>query len=215
MHVDTKTARLPVAAELADDLTRVAQEFGVFVDLSAKPGDVAIDNLSGLQALTKRQVVELDQTGGLDRLAEILSEKTSATEVIAIDPKPSIAARIGRAVRAATRALVSAAKRAAKAIKDALSWLASPVGVLHEWNQNRRLPELYTGRHRPSVAWYGAQRSTMSRVAVQRKQRSGRQPADSEPALPEYWVSHVARAIEAIRGHEDVLHPKAGYQFRC
>jgi hypothetical protein len=174
-------------ADPTDELTQLADEVGVLV---------SEDNL------TKRQLVDLDA---------ILREKTSATEIVAPVPRRTIATRL----RAFVRSVKAWARRAVSAVKETLGWLAEPFGVIAEYYRNKREPGDYTGRHRTAGAWYGSQRSTASRVAIQRRRMAGRQPDDSEPALPEYWVSHMARAIEAIRGHEDVLHPKRGYQFIC
>ena len=186
-------------ADPLDDLTQVAQGVGVFVD-----------------DLTKKQPVPIDQTGGLDRLREILREKSSANQVVddSTVEKPTLAARVTTFIRA----VKAWAKRAVQVVREALAWVAQPLGVVAEYWRNKREPGDYTGRHRTAGAWYGQQRSTSSRVAIQRRRLAGRQPDDSEPALPgpnEYWVSHVARAIEAVRGHEDALHPKRGYQFIC
>jgi hypothetical protein len=178
------------------DLTRVAMEMGVFVDP------------------TKRQhVPSLDQTGGLDRLIEILEEKSSAQAIV--DEPPTIASRVRGAFRAAFRVVKAWARRAVSAVRDALKWLASPAVVVAEYYRNRRNAGDYTGRHRTLSTWYGTQRSTASRVKVQRRRTAGRAPADSEPALPEHFVSYLAVVIEAMRGHDDALHPRAGYQFRC
>lgn len=190
-------------ADRADDLTEVADAVGVFV---------APD-------LTVRQSVPIDQTGGLDPLREILDDKTSANDVIVVEDatvdiiglSPHWSARVGRFVRA----IKAWASRAVKVARDALAWLTEPIGAIAERARWRDEPGDYAGRHRTAQAWYGVQRSTASRVAIQRRRQSGRQPADSEPALPEHWVSYVALMIETMRGHEDALHPRSGYQFRC
>lgn len=188
-------------ADRADDLTEVADAVGVFV---------APD-------LTVRQPVPVDQTGGLERLREILDDKTSANDVVVVDDATIIPVTESMAARArrALRTVRAWASRAVKVARDALAWLTEPIGVIAERARWHDEPGDYAGRHRTAQAWYGVQRSTASRVAIQRRRQSGRQPADSEPALPEHWVSYVALMIETVRGHEDALHPRAGYQFRC
>jgi hypothetical protein len=182
-------------ADLDLDLAKVAVEVGVFA------------------------TQEPDVTGGLDQLHAILREKTSANPTVVegstvesattpVTPPRSRALGVLRRVQAWAR-------RAVKTVRETLAWLHEPFAAIAARRRVRRETPDYTGRHRTESTWYGAQRSTASRVAIQRRRMAGRQPDDSEPALPEYWVSHMVRAIETIRGHEDVLHPKRGYQFTC
>jgi hypothetical protein len=182
-------------ADLDHDLIKVAAEVGVFT------------------------AQEPDVTGGLDQLRSILREKTSANPTIVesstVEPMAAPTRRLRVVARTLLRRVQAWARRAVQTVRETLAWLREPfVAIVARRRQARETPN-YAGRHRTVTTWYGAQRSTASRVAIQRRQLSGRQPDDSEPALPEYWVSHMVRAIEAIRGHEDVLHPKRGYQFTC
>ena len=181
------------------DLTKVAVEMGVFVDQAP------------------------DVTGGLDELRQILKEKSSANPTVDFSVEAQVvesstvepATILVTGVRAFVSRLKAWARRAVETVRETLAWLASPFTAIAERRRARREKPDYTGRHRTATAWYGQQRSTASRVAIQRRRMSGQQPDDSEPALPEYWVSHMARFIETTRGHEDTLHPKRGYQFIC
>lgn len=182
-------------ADLDLDLTRVAVEVGVFT------------------------AQEPDVTGDLDQLRAILKEKTSASPTIVesstVAPAATPVKRLRNVALSLLRRVRDWARRAVQTVKETLVWLREPLAAIAERRRVRRETPEYAGRHRTATTWYGYQRSTASRVAIQRRRMSGRQPSDSEPALPEYWVSHMVRAIEAIRGHEDVLHPKRGYQFIC
>jgi hypothetical protein len=182
-------------ADLDHDLIKVAVEVGVFA------------------------AQEPDVTGGLDQLRAILREKTSANPTVVesstVEPATTPVTRLRNYALGVLRRVQAWARRAVQTVRETLAWLHEPFAAIVARRRVKRETPDYAGRHRTASTWYGAQRSTASRVAIQRRRLSGRQPSDSEPALPEYWVSHVARYIEAIRGHEDVLHPRKGYQFTC
>lgn len=173
-------------ADSTDELTQLADGVGVFV------------------------VQAPDVTGGLDELRSILGEKTSANPQV-VESSTTVAS----SPRSIVRRLRACARRSIHAVRAALAWLREPIDSIVLIARQRRTSSDYAGRHRTQTAWYGVQRSTAQRVSVQRRRITGRAPIDSEPALPEYWISHITRCVEAIRGHEDVLHPKRGYQFIC
>lgn len=155
-------------AQRRDDLTRVAEELGVFVFNDA--GEVV----------------------GIDDLS--------------VPPRPSRRSRFARR-------LLTWARNVVRAASEALAWLARPVVELCARHRINRQGVFYRPRHGVRRAWYGVRRSSASTIRTRRCNVA--READSEPALPEHFVSYISLVIETMRGHEDALHPRAGFQYRC
>jgi hypothetical protein len=153
---------------------------------------------------TKKQPIALDETGGIEVIDAVLRESSGTFEVVRPRRRPSL--------RGALRKLRSWAVRTLQAVRDAAHWLTDPIRNCEvlRWSRAAR----YQGRHNQPRTWYGVQRSTMNRVAVQRR-NAARQPTDSEPALPEHWVSHMENLITRMRADYQVIHPERSHRFIC
>ena len=161
---------------------------------------------------TKKQLVALDETGGMEIIDAVLHEDTGSYRIIEHEtPKPTVAAR----VRGALRKLRDWAVKTLQTVREATHWLTDPIRNCRvlRWTRATR----YQGRHNQPRTWYGVQRSTMNRVAIQRR-NAARQPTDSEPALsdlPVYWVSHMENLITRMRADYEIVHPEKRHRFIC